>query len=333
MATGALIGVNKWTSYPGGFGGGVVIQEIPSLGNFPGTVLWVSSTTGSDNNHGTFKKPYATIVHALSMGNTVNRPNLGISTATIIVCMPGHVETVKTSGGLMFSTINNLNMGVDVYFCGGGLNRASIQFSSATTASMIVNAANVRLFSPLFINGSISAAGGPQAAGGVDALVSPIIVQANGFQMFNAEYYDSPAKATLVQVLTNVSAYYMGIYGYRYIASTTGTQKTSGIKLVGAMDHVEIMNANISGDFTGAPVNNSSGALTNLVLDSLNLANLNATPTPALALVGTTQGVMANCLFGIASGAQFTSAHVLGIRLCYGYVIGTGGGTAITVSN
>ena len=185
----------------------------------------------------------------------------------------------------------------------------------------------------MFVNGSISAAGAIAATSGIDALANPIGIQAAGFKMYDAEYYDSPAKATLVQLLTTSAASYMGIYGYRYVASTTGTQKTSGIKLVGVTDHIELVNVNISGDFTGAPVNNSSGALTNLMLDGLNLANANASPTPALALVGTSQGVMKFSVFGVASGAQFTSAHVLGILSCYGYVIGTGGATAITASN
>ena len=133
----------KASNYPGGFGGGFVIQEIPSLGNFPGTVLWVNSATGSDSNHGTFKKPYATLAHALSIGNTANRYLPATSTATVIICMPGHREVVSSAGGLTFSGSSNLNTGVDVYFCGAGLNRAAICFQTATTATMLVTAPNV----------------------------------------------------------------------------------------------------------------------------------------------------------------------------------------------
>lgn len=331
MATGALTGVNKWSSYPGGFGGGLVIQEIPSLGNFPGTILWVSSTTGSDSNHGTFKKPYATLAHALAVGNTANRPNIGISTATIIVCKPGHTEIVTAASGLTFTAA--LNTGVDVYFCGGGLNRAAILFNTATTASMTVLAPNVRLFSPLFVNGSITAAEAISATGGIDALAAPISIQAAGFQMFNAEYYDSPAKATLVQLLTTAAANYLGLYGYRYVASTTGTQKTSGIQLVGAADHVELMNVNVAGNFTGASINNSSGAMTNFLMDSVFALNSNATPTPAIGLVSTTQGLGRGVAAAIASGTQFTSTNILGWLNSIGYVITTGGGTALTAAN
>jgi hypothetical protein len=322
MAAGAMIGVNKWSNYSGGFGGGVIIQEIPSLGNFPGTVLWVSSTTGSDSNHGTFKKPYATLAHALSIGNTANRPNIGIPTATAIICMPGHIEVCASAGALTFASATNA--GVDVYFCGGGLNRAAICFQTATTATMLIKAPNVRLFSPLFINGSLSS-GAISATSGIDALASPIGVQAAGFQMFNAEYYDTPAKATLIQVLTTSAANSMGIYGYKYYVSTTGTQKTAGIQIVGGNDIV-LRNIDMTGDFTNGPLYNLTTACLRLMVDGCTFNNLNATPLLAVKCLTTTTGVVRYTDLIVASGATFvTGSNVLVWNACYGAIPGATG--------
>lgn len=298
------------SNYSGGFNGGLIVQEIPMLGNFPGTILWVNSAIGSDSNHGTFKKPYATLAHALSIGNTVNRPLAGVPSQVIILCMPGHVENVGTAG-LTFSASAPNNAGVDVYFLGGGTNRATISLN-ATAAQVLISAANVRLFRPRFLAGH-------------DAIVAGLQVNAANFEMVDAEWYDAAAMATLIQVLTTANANYMKLRGYRYFAGTTGTQKTAGIQIVGGAG-IELTDVSITANLTNAPIYNLTTACTDLLVQRAHLNNLNATPELAVACLTTSTGLFRDCDFIVASGTTFvTASNKFVWDNCYGAIPGATG--------
>ena len=287
------------------------VPLFPNMGGLmpTGNVFWVDSTNPHPvdmSSFGQFATPFNTIAYAITQCVAGNDD--------CIMVMPGHVEKVSSAGGLTFS-VN----GITVVFLGNGDIRGTVTFT-ATAATMIVTASDVKIYGPRFLTG-------------IDAVAAAINVQAADFNMYNAEYYDQAAMATTVQILTTVAANRMILDGYKYFASTTGTQKTSAIQLVGASDSAQLRNMDIGGNFSVANVNNSSGAMTNLLLDSVRVANSNATPKPAIALVSTTGGVGQNVVAQVASGAQFTSTNVLAWLNSVGSVIGTGGGAALTASN
>lgn len=93
-----------------------------------GTVLFVCSVTGSDNNAGTDPQaPKATLQAAVNLC-TANKGDK-------IVVMPGHAETVTST------SINLSKAGVSVICLGNGLERPTFTYSTAA-ATITVSAAN-----------------------------------------------------------------------------------------------------------------------------------------------------------------------------------------------
>jgi len=246
-----------------------------------GIAYYADSVLGKNDNDG---KTPATAVQSITKALSFCRESKGDT----IHCLPGHVETVSAAGGLTFNKI-----GVRVFFHGRGNTKATIQFTG-TAATLLVTAANVELYSPRFLTG-------------IDAVVAAINPQAADFKMYNVEYYDAAAKATTIQVLTTSAANRLVIDGYKYFASTTGTQKTDGIKTVGALDGVVLKNIDISGNFSASPLDIST-VITNINMDGIRLNNTNAGPLPAATIAATTTGFAKDFKARVASGTTYVSS-------------------------
>ena len=98
-----------------------------------GSYFWVDSNTGLSGNTGKDKtKPLATIAQALlkCMANK----------GDVIVCMPGHAETITAAGGI---TINVA--GVQIIGLGEGSLRPTITYTTAATGTLLMTAANCKL--------------------------------------------------------------------------------------------------------------------------------------------------------------------------------------------
>lgn len=127
------------------FGKGVpTYNGIPMIGGTTlpfttGKYIWVSSVIGSNNNTGKSPaKPVATINKALDLATASN--------GDVIVCMPGHAESVVGAGGIAIDVI-----GVQVIGCGSGALRPTITLGTAAAASITVTAANVTIENFIFI--------------------------------------------------------------------------------------------------------------------------------------------------------------------------------------
>ena len=116
--------------YPNGFREPPHLRGIPVLTSPPRKVFWVSSTEGG--NGGTFEQPFTTIALALAACTA--------SKGDIIVCKPGHAETVSSATGMALS-----KAGVTIIGQGNGSIRPTITLDTATTATIAVSAANVTL--------------------------------------------------------------------------------------------------------------------------------------------------------------------------------------------
>ncbi len=259
-----------------------------------GKKYYVDSVNGSNGNDGESPgSAFTTIVKALSLC-VANRGDY-------IFCLPGHIETVATAGGLTFN-----KAGVTVAFLGNGAKKASITFTAAD-ATLLVTSANTTLIGPRFLTG-------------IDAVVAAINSQAADFRMYDVEYYDAAAKATTIQVLTTAAATRMVIDGYKFFASTTGTQKTDGIKTVGALDGCILKNIDISGDFSVGNLD-ISAAITNVKMEGIRLNNTNATPKPAAVFHASTTGFAKDFHARVASGTTYVSnvAKIQWAEDCLGY--------------
>lgn len=301
------------SKYPNGFAHGVAIRNIPITVNPSdrSTIYWVDSVNGHDTvaTKGSVSDPFDSIAYAVA--KIYNGTSAHGSGSDIIYVAAGHTETVVAAGTLTVTV-----PGLTIIFMGEGSSRATINYTTATTASVIVSAANVTFIGPRFI-------------AGIDALSSPITVTGADFSLVDGEWYDAPAKAAVNCIVASTAASRININGWKYYASTTGTQKVSNINLTAIANPV-LKNINIVGDFSTAPIAIPT-ACTNVVFDNVYLNSLNATPKPGMTIAATTTGIAKNVDIMIVSGATFVSSVALlnwGMD-CYGYHTGGQVGTLI----
>jgi calcineurin-like phosphoesterase len=143
-----------FSSYPNGIGAaGLTIREIPIHAAYPGQIFWVYNGTalggarvnGSDQNKGTFNRPFATVAYAISQC-TANRGD-------VIMVKAGHAETISDA-----TTFAANIAGVAVIGLGAGTLRPTFTFSTANTATIPVSAANVAFVNCRFVANFLSIA-------------------------------------------------------------------------------------------------------------------------------------------------------------------------------
>lgn len=289
------------SNYPNGFVHGVTIRGVPILNTYNGNVYYVDSVNGSNAYDGTYNWPKASIEYLFTADI--------VKAGDRIICKPGHVETVAAASTWDIA-------GVCVVMDGEGTSKSYFNLT-ATGSYLSITGAGITLINPKFVTA-------------IDAVAKGLLVGAADFSMVNAEYYDAAAMASTIQVLTTNAAHRLHINGYRYYASTTGTQKTDGIKTVGALDGVVLHNIQIVGDFSTAPIDISQ-AITNVDIDNLNLNNTNVDPQPAMEIHANTTGFVENVKCRIVSGTDYVSsaAKLQWGAMCQGYNTDGSGGAAI----
>mgnify|MGYP003659966467 CR=1 FL=1 len=147
------------SNFPNGFANGVTIRGLPLTMVNPGKVFWVNGSSvnpegaksPSNGNSGTYLAPFLTIDYAIGKCKA--------SRGDIIMVMPGHAETVSAAAGIAVDVA-----GVAIIGLGSGSLRPTINFT-ATAATMKVSAANCSLVNLLL-------------TGGIDAVVSPLVIDA-----------------------------------------------------------------------------------------------------------------------------------------------------------
>lgn len=216
--------------------------------------------------------PFATLAYAIGGAVTSSQTPSGVrsNNGDIVIVGVGHVETIAAT------PITMALGGVTVVFQGNGFaDRAQIQLTNTASQLLITGAGN-HFVCPMFVTG-------------VDAVVAGIQVQAADTVFEDVEYYDQPAKASLIQLLTTAAANRLRINGYRYYASTTGTQKTEAIRIVGGSG-AELQNIQIRGDFGTAPFNNITTAFSDMRISNMQLENTHAGATLGMAILITSTG-------------------------------------------
>ena len=219
------------SNFPNGFANGITIRGVPLLTAHPGNVFWVDSTAGSNGNKGTYERPFATIDYAVGRC-TANKGD-------IIMVKPGHTETVTAAAGLDLDVA-----GIAIVGLGSGSNRPTVNFTTATTADMDVDAANITIYNLLF-------------TGGIDALAGPIDVNAADFSFINCETRDVTGQATdFIVTDDNCDRFY--ISGWKHLGAAAAGADTA-ISIVGGDDWV-IEDFDIYGNFAVAAIENVTTA-------------------------------------------------------------------------
>jgi len=273
------------TNFPFGFNFGLNVRGMPVLNSYGGNVYWVDSGAGVAGNPGTFQKPVSTIAAALDLCSASN--------GDIIMVKPGHAESITSAGGLTLDVA-----GVAIIGLGTGRNRPTLTVSTATSASLLVSAANVCL-----ANFVIDLTG-------IDALDNGIQVQAADFALVGSEVITASASAQAVLgLLTTAAANRMLLQNNTFVG-TTDAGTTAAVRIVGGSGIIIIGNT-FFGAYTAGV-----GAIQGLTTDTTNLSvngnlinNQTGSSTKAMVFTATSTGMIANNRMQILSGtAPITGA-------------------------
>ena len=192
----------------------------------------------------------------------------------VIIVAPGHTEDVVAAAGIDVDVAN-----VSIIGLGNGDDRPTINFTTATTADIDIDAANILIENIYF------------DLTGIDKLAAAIDVNAANFTLKNCEILmaDSDGKAKNA-ITTAAAAHNLKILNCKILAPNAGAD--DGINITGAINGAEIKNCFIAGNFAVAPIHNPTGNIaTNLLISDCVLKN-DKTGEFALELVSDCTGFL-----------------------------------------
>jgi hypothetical protein len=285
------------SNYPNGFSNGVLIRGLPVTIAQPGNIRWVNNSSvipslgigGSNNNSGSWDKPWATIAYAVSQC-TAGRGD-------IIMCMPGHAETVSSSTAMSLGVSGAL-----VFGCGMGALRPTITLNTATSATINITAAQMGFYNVKFVANFASIASLFTLAAGTQ-----------DFYLGNCNFVDTSSILNFVNLVTTSTTsnasdgFEMDNCAWNGLGAASNT---CAFNVKGTNDRWSVNNNYITHAATttsGLAQVASSKSLTNLTMDK-NILNLASATNPvALTLQGSSNtGVMSNNLVfgGVAAGSS-----------------------------
>jgi hypothetical protein len=221
-----------------------VVNQALTTGN----IFFVNSVTGTDSAGGGQNPdaPLATLDYAIGLC-TANQGDR-------IYLMPGHVETIAGAAGVALDVA-----GVEIIGIGSGGARPIVNFT-ATGSTFAVSAASCTVRNVLF-------------TGGIDAVVSCVVVSAADFKLLDCEYRDVTGQCTLF-LLTTAGANRMVIDNLRHDGDTAAGTAAS-IAIVGG-DRIEIKNSRFDGNFSVGVIDIRTTATTDLEVHDCSARTRNA---------------------------------------------------------
>lgn len=264
-------------------------------GGVAGKVFFVSSvTTGAiidrikqmikPDTSGTTR--FFTTIDAAIGACTANRGDM-------IIVLPGHTETVTAAAGIDCDVA-----GITIVGIGSGSLKPTVTFTTATTADMDIDAANITIKNIKF------------DLTGVDALAAPIDVNAAYFTMQDCLVITASASAqATLAILTDANANGLTLINNQFLG-TTDAGTAAAVRIVGGNEH-QIIGNRFYGAYTaslGAIDNTTTACLRILVKDNI-IENATASSTKAMVFVSTSTGTICENKMQILSGtAPITGA-------------------------
>ena len=251
----------------------------PMPGLFSGQTYYVSNVTtaaalapgaigGSDSNDGKSPQtPFSTLDYAIGRCSA-NRGD-------VIYVLPGHAETVSTAAFIAIDVA-----GVTIIGLGTGSLRPTFNFA-ATASTITMSAANCTLQNVLL-------------TGGVDAVVSPIVVSAADCKILDVEYRDVTGQCT-DGILTTAAANRLEIARLRWDGATAaGTN--AAIAIVGG-DRLWIHDCKFDGNFAVGVIDVRTTATTDLEVHDITARTRNAADIFIVDTVTASTGIIGPRLF------------------------------------
>lgn len=291
----------NYSNYPNGFDGGVLIQELLGFEPVASKIFWVGNNPviqnnekqQSDSNKGTFHSPFATIDFAIGQCSANNN--------NVIIVREGYTETISAASGITCDVV-----GIYIVGTGQGANRPTITFDTATTASIVISAANTTIKNIIGLTG-------------FDALTNPFDVQAADCTL-DIEWQDASSTVEAERVVLTTAAADGLKVKLKYLGFTAGNATVNAVRLVGC-DNGEI-DVDFYGIASTAVVEFSTTACTNIKVSGYFY---NSGTTDLSKNVIDTQGSSTWFVKGTdgAAGADFSGGSALGVAKVTNSVLGT----------
>lgn len=192
----------------------------------------------------------------------------------VIIVMPGHTETVTAAGGLDLDIA-----GITILGLGNGNDRPLINLTTATTADIDIDAANITIENVII------------DLTGIDAVAAGIDVNANDFTLRNCRVIigDSDGQA-VVGVLSDTNIDRVTVENCDFLGDTIAGPEAA-IRLIGGVEH-KIRHNNIQGSFSEAPLSLVTTAPLRVLIEHNVLINVVAAGTAAIQGVASMTGVV-----------------------------------------
>lgn len=208
-----------------------------------GSIFWVDSNTGSDDNTGRDpRQPMKTIDAAIGKCTA--------SKGDVIYVMPGHTESIAAAAG-----INCDVAGVSIIGLGNGTNRPLITTTTAAAADFDFNAANVLISNLQFTTT-------------IDSLENFITIGANNATIEDCYFYTSASAQALCFINLETTYDNMTVRRCRFIQGTDpgGTDAAAGTGVFYFVDseNITIEDCEYYGNFETAIYHNKTTAAKNV---------------------------------------------------------------------
>lgn len=280
------------TNYPQG----VSSFGVPLIGGMPiipgGKVLFVQSShsRASDSNNGESRdRPLASIRRAVAL--------CANNEGDVIVCGPGHTETVLEAGGLVFD-----KAGVTLLGVGAGTLRPKIAAGGVIAVDIDIDAANVT-WNNILVTGNL------------DNISTLIDVNSAHFAMLNCEYQDVVGQ---IQILWtgDINADYFEVRNFRYRGdSAAGTSRL--FRLTGMTGGV-IDGLFVDGNFSSSIIACEAVAVLDLEVRNCVARNRNSSDSfLADNITGSTGMIGPNIFFRAADNAANITEALSGATFVY----------------
>ena len=276
-----VAGGNEWAAYLSHY------LPFAPIGN----VIFVNSAIGSDTTgYGRSPEaPVATVDYAVGLCTTNNDDH--------VIVAAGHAETITAASAIDFDVA-----GITVIGLGVGDNKPAITFGTATTATVRINAKNVRLKNFRFVNN-------------IDSLVKFVNVASDYATIEDCDFVTSSTKEALSFINLATTFDYLTVSGCRFEqptdpAGADGAADTGGIYLVDS-EHVAVKDCKFIGNFETACIHNKTTACKYLVVERCYMYQALSGAEP-FQMVAAAIGVAKECFLHTPAEVAATEATLFG---------------------
>lgn len=304
------------------FPNGISALGIPVIGSgtqipvTSGSYIFVCSLGGaSGSGSGSFDAPYTSLVSAVSAAVD--------GTGAVIVCMPGHAETITSATGMLLN-----KSGIQIVGIGTGALVPTFTLSTANTSTIAVSSANVSVTGCKFVANFLSIA------------ACFTLSTAINFGIYNNLFVDTSGVLDFLNIVKSTGAANT-IDGVTAIGNTwTGLGTTSVNTFLLSANDINLANLQYNTIVLATTANAASlmiltaGILTNASVGYNKTYRNNTTATVSLISVGgtTSTGIVnnnytqtldtgTNVLFATTVGLAAFNNYITGVKGASGFII------------